>query len=47
MEKEEVIKRKKRNFIIIVAVSVVSLSILKAYSNYKIEQINKNLRLRR
>ena len=47
MEKEEDIKRKKRNFIIVVAVTVVSLTILKAYSNYKIEQINKNLRLRR
>ena len=29
------------------AITVVSLSIIKAYSNYKIEQTNKNLRLRR
>lgn len=47
MENEEDIKRKKRNFIIIVAVTVVSLTILKAYSNYKILQINKNLKSRR
>ena len=47
MENEEDIKRKKRNYIIIVSVFVVSLAILKAYSNYKIEQVNKNLRLRR
>lgn len=44
---DEIIKKKKRNFIIIAVTSVLIITMFKAYSNYRISQINTKLRTRR
>lgn len=47
METDEIIERKKRNFVIITISLALGLAILKGYSDYRINKLNKNLRLRR
>ena len=47
METEEIIERKKRNFVIITISIAVGLAILKGYSDYRINKVSNNLKLRR